>query len=452
MQQNPEMRLKNDKRLRDKLYTPESYQHPAKGHLGLWQAIIEKYTQPGDTILDPMAGVGATLTAALMGRNVVCVELEQHFVAPMRASWEKMKQHPLLGHTLGEVLILRGDARCLPLNSADCVVTSPPYEGNMAEGKDGIDWTKTTRDGDTSSQPHLAKTTRYRGYTRPVSAIITSPPYEGSEVAQSSDGEANRRFRDGDYKGDALKGMGLSKGYTRPHVDAVISSPPYAEGLSGGGETKLTGHGQKPRHYDAGKVKIDAIVSSPPYEGSIAQGRDGIDWSNTHREDGKRRDRTKESATFKTSAYRGYTPNYDALQQKVNEGRYNGKRPDVRLSPTNLAAHGYLDGYAGGGENIGNQRGDAYWDSMRQVYAEAYRVLRPGGIMALVLKGFTRNGQYIDLPQQTADLVESLGFTKFDEWRRELWSLSFWRILQRRRSPETFDDRLRYESVLAFRK
>lgn len=92
------IRYRNDKRLRDKLFTAESYQHPAKGHLGLWQTIIEKYTKEGDTILDPMSGVGATLTAALMGRNVICVELEPHFIAPMKASWEKMRQHPMLGH------------------------------------------------------------------------------------------------------------------------------------------------------------------------------------------------------------------------------------------------------------------------------------------------------------------------------------------------------------------
>lgn len=105
------LRLKNDKRLRDKLYTPENYQHPAKGHLGLWQAIIEKYTKPGDTILDPMSGVGATLTAALMGRNVMCNEMEHHFLLPMVRSWAKMMQHPFLGAIIGEVEILWGDAR-----------------------------------------------------------------------------------------------------------------------------------------------------------------------------------------------------------------------------------------------------------------------------------------------------------------------------------------------------
>jgi hypothetical protein len=72
--------------------------------------------------------------------------------------------------------------------------------------------------------------------------------------------------------------------------------------------------------------------------------------------------------------------------------------------------------------------------------------------MALVVKGFTRDGKYVDLPQQTVDLVESLGFTLFDRWERELWNLSFWRILQQRRDPEAFDERLRYETVLAFRR
>ena len=102
--------------------------------------------------------------------------------------------------------------------------------------------------------------------------------------------------------------------------------------------------------------------------------------------------------------------------------------------------------------NIGNLKNAAYWESMRLVYQECHRVLKPQGIMVLVLKGFTRDGKYVDLPAQTQALVESLGFTKFDEWTRELWSLSFWRILQQRRDPAAFDERLKFEYVLAFRK
>lgn len=89
---------------------------------------------------------------------------------------------------------------------------------------------------------------------------------------------------------------------------------------------------------------------------------------------------------------------------------------------------------------------------MRQVYAECWRVLRPGGTMVLVLKGFTRSGKYIDLPGQTRQLCETLGFQFVETWRRELWALSFWRNLQKRKSPDTFDDRLNYEEVLVLRK
>ena len=33
-----------------------------------------------------------------------------------------------------------------------------------------------------------------------------------------------------------------------------------------------------------------------------------------------------------------------------------------------------------------------------------------------------------------------------------LWNLSFWRILQKRNNPEGWDERLRFEMVLALRR
>lgn len=370
------IRFKNDTATRKRLFVPESFAHPAKGQTGMWQTMIERYSKPGDLVLDPMAGSGVTLLAALMGRNVVCVELEQHFVEPMRRSWEKMRQMPMLGYTMGDVVIVRGDARALPMEPAHqtrraslggytrppqvtCIVTSPPFQDQEPFQDKSFNLHGT---GPVSiTRPSAA------GYTRPPVAdvVITSPPYEGSEVAQSSDGEANRRFRAGEYQGDALKGMGLSKGYTHP---------------------------------------VDAIVTSPPFQ-DTAQSTD--------------------------------TEFLDKLEVRRNGSRFQG---------------GNRDAYGQATENIGNLRSDAYWSAMRQVYSECWRVLRPGGLLALVVKGFTRDGKYVDLPGQTEAMLLEAGWLKHDHWKRELWSLSFWRNLQKRRDPAAFDNRLMYEEVLAFRK
>lgn len=108
--------------------------------------------------------------------------------------------------------------------------------------------------------------------------------------------------------------------------------------------------------------------------------------------------------------------------------------------------------YSHDSTNIGNLKREAYWEAMRQVYSECHRVLKHQGLMVLVLKGFTRDSQYVDLPAQTRELCETLGFSFMEQWQRELWNLSFWRILQRRRDPAAWDDRLRFEQVLVMRK
>ena len=123
------IKLKNDKKLRDRFFVPSAYQHPAKGHLGMWWEILERYTEEGDWVLDPMGGIGSSLLGCLMRRNVICVELEQHFIEPMLASWGKMQQQAMLGHEMGQAIIIRGDARALPLNGVDGIISSPPYEG-----------------------------------------------------------------------------------------------------------------------------------------------------------------------------------------------------------------------------------------------------------------------------------------------------------------------------------
>jgi hypothetical protein len=51
-----------------------------------------------------------------------------------------------------------------------------------------------------------------------------------------------------------------------------------------------------------------------------------------------------------------------------------------------------------------------YWQAMQATYLECYRVLAPHGHIILVLKGYIRRGAYVDLPAQTARLLEHCGF------------------------------------------
>jgi len=325
-QSRTKMKLKPDANLRKLWYTSEAMCHPAKAHLGMMLEIFERYTQPGDSVLDPMAGIGSTLVGCLMGRDVICVELEEHFVRPMAASWHKIRQHgPMLGCEMGKVLIIWGDARALPLGRADACVFSPPYSEGLGHG--------VGREGPLDIAKGLHNARGIKSYTRPQ-AIITSPPYGDSPVGANNVEGTHRRLTDAMAKG----------------VQLSVRAQSYAE-----------------------------------------------------------------------------------------SGKYRGNFTERPYS-------------ADAQNNVGTLRGERYFQAMEQIYRECHRVLVPNGLLVLILKGYTRGGKYVDLPQQTLELVEPLGSKLHDRWQRELYSLSFWRTLQRRRDPQGFDDRLRFEEILAFRK
>ena len=55
-------------------------EHPTQKPVGLMAWCIEKYTKPGDTILDLFMGSGTTLRAAKdLGRKAIGIEIEEHY-------------------------------------------------------------------------------------------------------------------------------------------------------------------------------------------------------------------------------------------------------------------------------------------------------------------------------------------------------------------------------------
>ena len=106
--------------------------HPAKFPETLCQEFIEFFTKQGQTILDPMAGTGSALVAAVRcGRSAVGVELNPKYatIAQDRVEAELGERLPLEGQSVS-ARVIAADARDLPnlgLGSVDYVLTSPPY-------------------------------------------------------------------------------------------------------------------------------------------------------------------------------------------------------------------------------------------------------------------------------------------------------------------------------------
>lgn len=105
--------------------------HPAKFPETLAREFIEFFTKRGQTVLDPMAGTGSTLIAALRsGRNSYGIELNGKYVAMSRQIIAD--ERAVLGASAASLKseIVQGDAAQIldyGLPAVDYVLTSPPY-------------------------------------------------------------------------------------------------------------------------------------------------------------------------------------------------------------------------------------------------------------------------------------------------------------------------------------
>jgi DNA modification methylase len=105
--------------------------HPAKFPETLAQEFIEFFTKQGETVLDPMAGTGSTLVAALRaGRHSYGIELNSKYAEIAKQIIQEERT------TLGDAVstlqsqIIHGDAAQISnyqLPQFDYVLTSPPY-------------------------------------------------------------------------------------------------------------------------------------------------------------------------------------------------------------------------------------------------------------------------------------------------------------------------------------
>ncbi len=109
--------------------------HPAKFPETLAQEFIEFFTKAGQTVLDPMAGTGSALAAALRsGRHSYGIELNPGYAEIARQV--VAEERAARGHTADPLIaeVITGNAADLPrfveafgIPPIDYVITSPPY-------------------------------------------------------------------------------------------------------------------------------------------------------------------------------------------------------------------------------------------------------------------------------------------------------------------------------------
>jgi DNA modification methylase len=122
--------------------------HPAKFPETLAQEFIEFFTKQGGTVLDPMAGTGSALVAALRaGRNSYGIELNAKYAEIAKQIIEE--ERTALGEKVEGLTsnVINGDAAQITdyqFPAVDYVLTSPPY-WDMLHAK-GAETQKKRRD------------------------------------------------------------------------------------------------------------------------------------------------------------------------------------------------------------------------------------------------------------------------------------------------------------------
>jgi modification methylase len=124
-------------------YLAECAEHPAKMLPSLARRIVEEYSKPGDLVVDPMCGIGTTLTeAAATWRRAIGIESEHRWAALA----DMNLHHVLLDDQRLLAWVRTGDARALPqllgdvAGAVDLICTSPPYAcdtGNLDKSRWG---------------------------------------------------------------------------------------------------------------------------------------------------------------------------------------------------------------------------------------------------------------------------------------------------------------------------
>ena len=137
----------SDADYRKRMFPEKVNRHGAKANVYLIQSIIEYVSEPGQTLLDIMAGTGTLIVGALIERSVICVELSPMFHALQQEALDKLEGiAPGISNRVQLLNIACQTLLPVP-DLADHIIFSPPYASIMkSKGTDKLTIEKTDYD------------------------------------------------------------------------------------------------------------------------------------------------------------------------------------------------------------------------------------------------------------------------------------------------------------------
>lgn len=357
------------------MIVPEAFAHPAKFSRSLIARILSHglevgWWRPGDVLGDPFGGVAlGGLMAAYAGLGWVGVELEAKFIGLGTANID-LQARRLASIGAPRPVLLQGDSRRFSeiVGGVGAVVTSPPFGVDQpcaSQTRAKADYHAFTR-GDGTKRDHQMNSAGNIANlpTGSIAAVVTSPPY--AESLQPETAEQTR----------AKQGR-IARSKSR-YDGRKLEVPSAGKASMGGGYGVTDG-----QIGSLAAGNLDGVVTSPPWEDQA--------------EGGLRKGKFKDPAAF-------------AAAMTSKDGR-GGRHASTRASRTAQLERDAQRVYGDSKGQIGIIAGETYWQAMAQVYTQCRLALRPGGIMAVVVKDYVKNKARVPLCDQTLALLVSLGFT-----------------------------------------
>ena len=356
----------------------ESVAHQAKFARGLIRRIylhclINGLLKPGDTVLDPFAGVGLGACDALYhGLNWVGVEVEPLYVAMGRG------------------------CHCTGINKEDWARFYGRWK--RVAYRDGNCWcprclAQAEQVLEATPQLTLLEPVAAAAYIRNSGQIPTTGPhlYEGNlqRFARLARNGAQAWLIHGDSRQlSQVKTLGSGYPDGWQGLAGVISSPPYGanekhdytqesrdlrRGHNQGRGSFRNCYGDAPGQLTRLPM---GLVSSPPYEGSLNQHA-------TANDTGRRLARMRRAGID--------------VSIRSNPGGTNGV---MRRAQT----------YGEAPEQIGATTGDTFWSAARQVVEQCYALLAPRSPAVWVVKDYVKDGQRVEFARMWRELGLACSF------------------------------------------